>query len=87
MADLNYRLSINVPGAFYVDDTCTDCDLCRSLAPDFFTRDDATGNSYVFRQPVTPEEIAEAEDARQSCPTESIGHDGVPASQSQYSGE
>jgi ferredoxin len=76
MSELINRLPQNVPGAFYVDDTCIDCDLCRSNGPNFFTRDDNTGYSYVYRQPVTPEEIAEAEDCRLGCPTESIGDDG-----------
>ena len=65
----------NVPGPFYVDDTCIDCDQCRSTAPQFFTRHDENGYSYVHRQPVTPEEIALAKEAME-CPTESIGHDG-----------
>jgi ferredoxin len=34
------------------------------------------GFSFVYRQPVTPEERALAEEARQGCPTESIGNDG-----------
>ncbi len=32
--------------------------------------------TYVYRQPVTAEETALAEEARQSCPTDSIGNDG-----------
>lgn len=75
MATPSLRLARNVVGPFYVDETCTDCDLCRSLAPAFFTRDDETGYSYVHRQPVTPAEVAEADDARTSCPTESIGRE------------
>jgi ferredoxin len=73
MAELTNRLSTNVPGAFYVDDTCIDCDQCRASAPAFFARDDNTGYSYVYRQPTTPEEIAEADEALAGCPTESIG--------------
>jgi ferredoxin len=76
MALLLDRLALNAPGRFYVDSTCVDCDLCRSLAPATFRRDDATGYSFVHRQPVTPEETAAAEDAVRSCPTESIGDDG-----------
>lgn len=76
MAQRNQRYPQNVPGLYYVDDTCIDCDLCRSNAPQFFARYDVGGHSYVHRQPVTPKEIAEAEAARQECPTESIGHDG-----------
>ncbi len=79
MAELLYRTPQNVTGPFYVDDSCTDCDLCRSIAPTIFARDDATGYSFVHRQPVTAGEIALAEEARQSCPTESIGNDGAKA--------
>jgi ferredoxin len=50
--------------------------MCRTTAPEFFRRDDETGFSYVYRQPVTPEEVAQAEEAR-NCPTDSIGNDGL----------
>ncbi len=76
MAEPSNKYPENVPGPYYVDDTCTDCDLCRSNAPDFFTRQDAFGYTYVRRQPRTAEELAEAEAARLGCPTESIGNDG-----------
>jgi ferredoxin len=59
-----------------VDSTCIDCDLCRSTAPDFFSRSAELGSSIVHRQPVTPDEIARAEDGLQACPTDSIGNDG-----------
>lgn len=77
MADKANRLPQNVPGAFYVDSTCIDCDMCRSAAPDFYRRDEELGMSIVYRQPVTPEERAQAEEAKQGCPTDSIGNDGV----------
>lgn len=77
MADKNDRLVENAPGRFYVDSSCVDCDLCRDTAPDFFRRQDDIGYSYVYRQPVTPEEIALAEEACAGCPTDSIGNDGV----------
>lgn len=76
MAENTRRTPENVPGPYYVDDTCIDCDLCRSLAPAFFRRQDAGGYTYVHCQPVTPEEVALAEEARLSCPTETIGNDG-----------
>jgi ferredoxin len=76
MADRNRKLPENVPGLYYVDDTCIDCDLCRSTAPKFFIRQDEGGYTFVVRQPVPPEEIAEAEAARNECPTETIGNDG-----------
>jgi ferredoxin len=77
MADINLRTAGNVPGAYYVDDSCIDCDRCRSEAPDFFQRDDATGLTIVYRQPETSAEISLAEDALEGCPTDSIGRDGA----------
>jgi ferredoxin len=79
MPNLLDRLARNQPGPFYVDSSCIDCDICRSHAPAFFSRDDETGLSFVHRQPVTPTEIAEADEALSSCPSESIGRDGVTA--------
>lgn len=79
MASTIERLPQNIVGRYYVDSSCIDCDLCRTTAPAFFTRDDEIGFSIVYRQPVTPEELALAEEAREGCPTESIGNDGDSA--------
>ena len=78
MANRNERLPENAPGAYYVDSTCIDCDLCRGNAPQFFRRDEEGGFSIVYKQPSTPEEIREAQAALEGCPTESIGNDGIP---------
>ncbi len=75
MAEILDRLPQNVPGRFYVDSTCTDCGLCPSTAPAHFRRDDDIGQSYVFLQPETDEEIALCREALESCPTESIGEE------------
>ena len=76
MADRNLKTSENVPGKFYVDETCIDCDLCRNTAPQFFNRFEEGGYTVVFRQPQTAEEIANANEALRGCPTDSIGKDG-----------
>lgn len=76
MADRTDKNPLNVPGKYYNDLSCIDCDLCREIAPQFFTRDDDEGLSYVWKQPITPEEFAAAEVAREACPTETIGDDG-----------
>lgn len=76
MADKHLKNPENVPGKYYVDSTCIDCDLCRNIAPNSFTRHDEGGYSIVFKQPDTAEEKAQAEEARASCPTETIGNDG-----------
>jgi ferredoxin len=77
MASRNDRLAENVPGPFYVDSSCIDCDLCRGNAPQFFGRNDGIGYSVVYKQPETPEEIHEAQEALDGCPTASIGNDGI----------
>jgi ferredoxin len=75
MANRNEIASGNVPGAFYIDTTCIDCDLCRESAPRTFKRNDETGQSVVFHQPMTPDELVEALAAMEDCPTSSIGND------------
>jgi ferredoxin len=77
MADKNLKTPENVPGRYYVDNTCIDCGLCPDTAPHIFKRFDEGGYSVVHRQPETPQEIALADEARESCPTESIGRDGI----------
>jgi ferredoxin len=77
MALLSDRLPLNVAGRFYVDSSCIDCDQCRAEAPDFFARDGDNGTSYLTRQPVTPEEVAQVQQAAANCATGSIGDDAV----------
>jgi ferredoxin len=77
MADLNQRVAENVPGRYYVDATCIDCDLCRETAPLNFTRKDSDGYSYVFHQPNDPAQEAACLAALEECPVEAIGDDGV----------
>ena len=71
MANLALRLDDNVPGDFYVDSTCIDCDACRVFAPTVFS--DASDQSFVFHQPETDEELLAAQKALITCPTSSIG--------------
>lgn len=71
MATLSLRLPTNVPGDFYVDSSCIDCDACRQIAPEVFHRDG--DQSAVFRQPASGEEILAAQKALLACPTSSIG--------------
>jgi ferredoxin len=76
MANPTERLPGNVAGRFYVDASCIDCDQCRALAPQFFTRND-DGLSIVSRQPETSEEIAQVEEIMSGCASSSIGNDGA----------
>jgi glyoxylase-like metal-dependent hydrolase (beta-lactamase superfamily II)/ferredoxin len=71
MALVELSLSENVPGDFFVDSSCIDCDLCRQIAPDTFSQ--AGEQSAVHRQPQTPEQVFAALKALVTCPTASIG--------------
>jgi glyoxylase-like metal-dependent hydrolase (beta-lactamase superfamily II)/ferredoxin len=73
MARTAARLAGNVPGDFYVDDSCIDCAMCRYLAPRVFGRDDGVGLSVVERQPCDAGDVLRAGMALVSCPTSSIG--------------
>lgn len=77
MADPDYKVESNVPGAYYVDDNCIDCDLCRSIATLNFDRDEDMYVSYVSKQPESEEERALCEQAIAACPVEAIGNDGA----------
>ncbi len=79
MADLKSRLTQNAPGPWYVDSNCIDCDLCRETAPGVFRRDEDGGYSIVFHQPTTEEELKLAQEAKEGCPVEAIGDDGLPS--------
>jgi glyoxylase-like metal-dependent hydrolase (beta-lactamase superfamily II)/ferredoxin len=74
MANPAKRLAQNVPGDFYVDATCIDCDACRQMAPGVFR--DHGGQSSVYRQPAGPAETFRALQALITCPTGSIGTEG-----------
>jgi glyoxylase-like metal-dependent hydrolase (beta-lactamase superfamily II)/ferredoxin len=71
MADPKKRLPANVPGEFYVDSTCIDCDACRQLATSVFS--EQNGYSVVAHQPNTPAEERAVKRALLACPTGSIG--------------
>src|SRR5204863_5115463 len=71
VAQLALKLPANVPGDFFVDSTCIDCDACRVFAPSVFS--DEGDQSTVYHQPETDEERLAAEKALISCPTASIG--------------
>jgi ferredoxin len=76
MSRFHSRYPLNVPGKYYINDQCLDCDLCRETAPNNIRRDDRTGISYVYKQPTTPEEVARVEEGVGGCPTEGVGNDG-----------
>ena len=76
MADKDNRLPDNVPGKYYVDEECIDCDACREAAPDFFGRNDEKGYSFVCKQPDDSDGEELMVEALEGCPVEAIGDDG-----------
>lgn len=71
MAHLQDRRTQNTEGDFYVDSSCIDCDTCRWMAPEIFSRADS--QSAVHHQPVNEKERLAALQALLACPTASIG--------------
>jgi glyoxylase-like metal-dependent hydrolase (beta-lactamase superfamily II)/ferredoxin len=71
MANLNKRVPEDVPGDFFVDTTCIDCDTCRQVAPAVFGEGD--GHAYVHHQPAALADRRQALQALVCCPTGSIG--------------
>jgi glyoxylase-like metal-dependent hydrolase (beta-lactamase superfamily II)/ferredoxin len=71
MANIQRRLPQNVPGDFFVDASCIDCDTCSQLAPAVFR--DHGDQCSVYHQPETDAEERLALTALMACPTGSIG--------------
>jgi glyoxylase-like metal-dependent hydrolase (beta-lactamase superfamily II) len=74
MADPAQSVAENVPGDFFVDASCIDCDTCRQLAPRVFGQ--AADTAFVERQPQSEFDQRAALHALLSCPTGSIGTRG-----------
>jgi glyoxylase-like metal-dependent hydrolase (beta-lactamase superfamily II)/ferredoxin len=73
MAKPEKRLPHNADGDFFVDDSCIDCDTCRSLAPAVFGRAADIEQSFVKHQPSCDEDRQRALMALVACPTCAIG--------------
>src|SRR6185369_12855790 len=71
MATREQAVPENVPGPFFVDTTCIDCDTCRQLATATFG--ETAEFSFVRAQPRSAEERRAAVRALIACPTGSIG--------------
>jgi ferredoxin len=73
MADKSNKNPENVPGKYYVDSQCINCNLCIEIAPDIFEMSEDNGYSFVKKQPITDDEIARADEALEGCPVQAIG--------------
>ena len=77
MANPTDRLPENVPGRYYVDADCIACDQCREMAPALIGRRPYSSQSYIQRQPASPDELALIEEALGACPISAIGNVGA----------
>jgi len=75
MADASDKAAENVPGKYYVDANCTACMVCCDTAPTVFKMTDDEDHAYVAKQP-DGDEVADVEQARESCLEECIEDDG-----------
>jgi len=64
----------NIPGEWFVDSTCIDCDTCRQLAPGVFGEAEET--AFVHSQPQDKTNRRAALHSLLACPTGSIGTRG-----------
>ncbi|PYK29895.1 MAG: ferredoxin [Verrucomicrobia bacterium] len=76
MADKNSKQPLNVPGAWYVDTTCTMCRTCLEEAPNLLKVNDDETAVYFAKQPEGDAETAAAQRSMEVCPTLAIGNDG-----------
>ena len=76
MADPSDKIEDNVPGSWYVDSSCIDCDVCRTTAPNNFEANEDEGYSFVSKQPADDDELEQMDESMESCPVEAIGNDG-----------
>lgn len=76
MADRNCKQPLNVPGAWYVDTSCTLCRSCLEEAPNLLKVNDDETAVYFTKQPEGGNETGAAQRAMDVCPTLAIGNDG-----------
>ena len=76
MSNLDRRVSENVRGRYYVDSQCVDCEVCRDLAPNNFTREQGRKYLFVSKQPENGEEESLCREAMAVCPVGAIGDNG-----------
>jgi ferredoxin len=78
MPDKTHKLPENVPGAWYVDDTCTPCRVCLDVAgaDQFLKYNDGETYVYIYKQPEGDAELEAAKEAAAICPQNAIGEDG-----------
>ena len=76
MADRNNKTSGSVDGKYYVDRNCIACGACIVDGAEFIAMNHDDAYAFFFFLSEAAEDIAKCEEARLTCPVESIGNDG-----------
>lgn len=77
MANNKDKFSDNKLGKYYVDRKCIACAACTGVATEFFGMNDYDSHAYVSRQPMDKSSIDMCEEAKNVCPVDAIGNDGI----------
>jgi ferredoxin len=73
MAQIEEKWEDNVEGAFYIDKSCSMCNLCTDVAPDNIKESADGDHCIIFKQPENDDEMTNMQDAVEQCPCEAIG--------------
>ena len=73
MAQVDERWEDNVEGAWFVDKSCSFCNLCTEIAPDNLKESPDGDHCIVAKQPEGDAELTNMQDAAEQCPCEAIG--------------
>ncbi|EMY62728.1 ferredoxin [Leptospira terpstrae] len=76
MADKSIKQPENVPGKYYVDQTCVPCNDCIKEAPNLLQYSADESHIFVKKQPTNQNEEKQAKAAMAMCPVDAIGDDG-----------
>lgn len=74
MADREKKVTENVDGTFYVDESCIQCGNCAEIAPENFMQGEEY--YYVYKQPENDVETENCQQSLEECPVDAIGDDG-----------
>lgn len=86
VADWKNRWADNVGGnnvvggkkyGFFVDKECILCSVCSDAAPNNFRMSDDEDHDICYKQPENAEEVSQCNEAKENCPVEAIGSDGL----------
>ena len=71
MVNINEMTKENIPGKFYVKNSCVGCGMCTDSASDYFKLNEE-GYACVYKQPSNDDENKICKEALENCPVNAI---------------